>query len=1819
MVTPGIGDPYWYEWYVGLERIIEMINPDSNISYVIFQSELHDTLDDVVVGIGKEEEICYQVKHEVGDVGRRGLTFSKLLGAQTTKNGSNKESLLNSLATGWEEATNKENKLITPVLYTNRNLGIRKTTRNFKGESYKALPLDEFLGEIKKNAEQVKYITEFNKFIDDKNLALQWNEFKDSLGDNTLALDFIRSLVIRGNEGSLEDLENNMIHSLQNTFKCNLSVAKNLFDKLCSGLRIWTTSRRKGKIKVTVEDVYDMLSLNFDSEKGEHELPYPMPFFKSREKFARNFIQTLKSTEQKVVWLSGEPGSGKTSLVSYLQIEHKLFKARYHTFKPISPEQKFYNMDPGLSKPEYLWNDLLIQLREYFKGELNKYSIPVTNALCTVEQMRAEVIRLADLLANKTGEKTIICIDGIDHAARANNEITFLYSLFNPDEIPEGVVFVIVGQPSQLYDEYPLWLRSKSNAVQHVQMEPLLKEDIKNLLLQNEHIFEMDKEILSEFIYEKTKGNNLSVAFAIEEAKLCNKIEDYKKILDAKHVSPNITGYYNQIWKYVTTFLNNKNLGFPFPDKVVSSAIILLNGRVQTDTLSKALDINLGKEDWNEVFELLYPLVKKINSDEYGLFHNDFRVFLMANNNKGPKYKDIAFQLAEHFMEDNYSQQSLNNLIPLLTSADKKELIPRVFTAEFVIHFLANGLSKNKLHDYATLAYEVAVESKEWEVYHSVYLAIDTLRQHERYYEYYEKSYKLNDKSYVKLLSSFELKVQEPKVENLKSYKSMFEFCIDLLSFKEPISDSRAESIFDFWMKDFTPTSFIRKILSDKDNQSWDNHLFDQVIILWACLAVKLNKEFINGDDFNDIDDESHAFLLFNDTYFEKYVEINEIDKALEVIYNGAISYSCLEKNLKKILLNNNIEQFSRVLQKLIEKNENIESILLAYVCLIVNNQNPPKINLGEFEEITYIASDSSFKVILLSIIVGYQEYHVDTLVSISIVNQLTQKLEKRDKDYEYLKILMRHGFLIGRTINELNNKTNISNKKQLVNSYKDFLKNAPKLGSFYTFKDGFEILLHISLNHKPLLKMINEEELFGLLRVHLFDVNSLKMYYKTIVLDYLLDNDKESLVKEYIIKVYGVNGENIFNETDIEDVHRQFEKYGKQVVPELIDKVNKKLKWDVVGYVDHKEYALWPLLENFKKLVENSPKEWETRGLEMLKLSNIVDVKGSNRASYDIKHEISLSAVRSGIRDVWQLRQEDDEFLFSLDIIHNQLYELIDISTNYDDIISTWILSCGLFSWYSQDDRIGLKDIYIKCLKKAEKLGYEEIDKILEKVSPEHVKIVRRQKTTNDNRRNLQSDYEKTLETEKENLKFHLKRMKTEEIINFLKFEQNSLMRWDSVNLAWNLIEDRNEVSKNTAEEFIEIVLSRLENYSWEQSGCRTIVNKLVDILGLDFLWILAEYNRNSVNGRDYYTCSSNMEFLLQYVNDLLSIEFTEKAFDEKLKKHYTWITGSGNLNFDYLERNPSKSELLEPKNMIELTCNILLEQILTKNIHRIEISLLGLQLLVEKYPEILYFISNSWEFYTGEQKEYLLLMSHRWSRENIEGFDTLYPHIEKEYIETNDLSKKIQLYPIVKNVDELKIQYTAKEIDYNLDNSISQIIDDSNISVAGINFLKMMENLDGHSNDDIRYFLQNNKTITQDSYSMSEWARPGDSILYPKSYADLDMKVLYGEEKKGRWKNIPLYLKAQTLLNLDDSWILTRMPQVVYNQDWDIEDILIKHLKENNLLKSKPFLNKIIRDNVPKDMLVIGGVVWYPISDEEGLIYIETDKIIKSNGLFC
>ena len=195
----------------------------------------------------------------------------------------------------------------------------------------------------------------------------QWEEFCSVLKieekDIPEVVDFLKHFTIQANQLGLFETHQELLSAISSLFACNESLSKELLEKLTYALQEWTTTRRKN-VRITKEEVFSVLGTEIDINEDQHRLAPPFPFFKSRQAFCELIEREIRETDKKVVLLSGDPGSGKTSTISYLQSTTDLFLLRYHTFRPISPEQRFYNADTGICSSENLWGTLLIQLRQ---------------------------------------------------------------------------------------------------------------------------------------------------------------------------------------------------------------------------------------------------------------------------------------------------------------------------------------------------------------------------------------------------------------------------------------------------------------------------------------------------------------------------------------------------------------------------------------------------------------------------------------------------------------------------------------------------------------------------------------------------------------------------------------------------------------------------------------------------------------------------------------------------------------------------------------------------------------------------------------------------------------------------------------------------------------------------------------------------------------------------------------------------------------------------------------------------------------------------------------------------------------------------------------------------------------------------------------------------------------------------------------------------------------------------------------------------------------------------------------------------------------
>ena len=230
-----------------------------------------------------------------------------------------------------------------------------------------------------------------------------------------------------------------------------------------------------------------------------------------------------------------------------------------------------------------------------------------------------------------TGRCNVV-IDGIDHAARFNNDWnkTYLAELPGNDEIPDGVKFIIVGQPN--YD-YPVSLLTSAKKID---MPKLSLDDIKVLLkdINNELI---PNENLASIIFKEVGDNTLNVIFSIKEiAKLPHNftVDDLTNSLKEKKLNTNINNYYEWIYN---SFNTN-----PLVKKMVT---IFSYATIKIKISSLKNIFKLTELEIFEAVDLLYPLVCINDLNECFVYHNDVKLFFKAKIINSKWYPIVVTEL----------------------------------------------------------------------------------------------------------------------------------------------------------------------------------------------------------------------------------------------------------------------------------------------------------------------------------------------------------------------------------------------------------------------------------------------------------------------------------------------------------------------------------------------------------------------------------------------------------------------------------------------------------------------------------------------------------------------------------------------------------------------------------------------------------------------------------------------------------------------------------------------------------------------------------------------------------------------------------------------------------------------------------------------------------------------------------------------------------------------------------------------------------------------------------------------------------------------
>src|SRR5262245_58061951 len=116
----GVSDPYFFEWTVGLEYVVDMLREDSEVAAITLQTPGPKGLDDVGVRFKSGATRFLQVKHS-----RTGAAFT--LGDLVGES-SDQPSLLSRLVDAWVAETHNPADLSEAWLVTNQSPGENPST-----------------------------------------------------------------------------------------------------------------------------------------------------------------------------------------------------------------------------------------------------------------------------------------------------------------------------------------------------------------------------------------------------------------------------------------------------------------------------------------------------------------------------------------------------------------------------------------------------------------------------------------------------------------------------------------------------------------------------------------------------------------------------------------------------------------------------------------------------------------------------------------------------------------------------------------------------------------------------------------------------------------------------------------------------------------------------------------------------------------------------------------------------------------------------------------------------------------------------------------------------------------------------------------------------------------------------------------------------------------------------------------------------------------------------------------------------------------------------------------------------------------------------------------------------------------------------------------------------------------------------------------------------------------------------------------------------------------------------------------------------------
>ncbi|EGD45740.1 hypothetical protein Cpap_0068 [Ruminiclostridium papyrosolvens DSM 2782] len=1512
--TAGVGDPYWYEWSVGLLYTLDMLIPGKNIRHVILQCAAMQGLDDIVVVHENNQAECIQIKHtRESDT----FTFSDAI------------DLLKSMISDWNNAKSQGYSHRSAILFTNRTIGTQRSTSK---DGTKLPSLDEFWDSLQEQSNKAKAISEIT-FEPEWEAA--WKKWLSELSEfsDEEKLEFLKDLKLITNQDGLMEIYRNISNKLKECFHVNERTATQLHQKLTYALMTWTTTIRF-KEEITKEDLLQALSLSGDKIVGEHSLPTCEPFFESRADFAKTLEAILAERRNPIVFLSGGPGSGKTNIINYLSNKSdSVITLRFHAFKPLNAKDEYLTADKGISDPRALWGNLLIELREIFVkyDRMSDYNVPPTIELMeSVDALRGEVLRLSDILGTLTGRTTVIAIDGIDHAARSGETNTFLGTLIPPESVPNQVCFLIAGQPVSEYSEYPYFIADTSRVLT-LDVPCILENDVAQLYDSSDIKIPADgRDAAIRIIYGASAGNTLSAVFAVQEAKRFESIEELEEQLETKHLARGIESYYNYIWKAAIDAIPKE---YTFVDMMLAGTLSLFNKQITPAMLQSICpDAEISLLAWRRIIQKLYPIIVTSSDDGYVVFHNDVRIYLGKYLRKEPGIlSEVSGRLADFLLSGPCDIKTKHELtFDFLQNAHREKEFIDIFNRQYVTEALGIKRPMGEIVAQLEATLNSLNQISDYSKVLSLSCAVATLHQFNQSLQWMDQQYSGEIEVPAALFS--ERKVVQREFLTANILYSMLGNTMFLILYGEI---SRAESNIRRWLGTLDPGAVAELLYTNCGSKATADDFekeMSRMMELWGRVSQYTGILFSSIDHTDSSEIIKRAYADYAKGWLDEGTNFLTPERIKNTLGQLGIHYrKDIHGYLMSILASEQDEAINVIFDSA-KEHPNSNEIKLQLTMWAMQNdlqeqcsewiseiqsQKFGYINKSAFE---YQKEVFPYYCKIVYVFAYCEDIDIRTTSKACLLAFKEKDFSPKDRGYFAAQHLIQMSAFLGR----LNRCINIGETSSIRVS--DF---CAILGQLLNYRDwinryevsGFNIeadLLNSIIRMYPKMDAEFRKAVDSMFSSRVEDYehiehlniywNHLKLHGQHGLLEQLFDNWMNPTGLVWDKELYEIN------EIATDFIEKATELGWKDRVIEA----QKLLDSRIVGYVGRKDYSLYYLMNWYKHISIFDDSHWKTEGVLLLNISKIASETGDNRAAVYIDASVAESAGRLSADDLWKFANLSAQWdSYWVGVIFDGIIAALEFgSFSEAELLEIWSVATEIFfisehaSEYDSNNnknRIYIADIKEAIILASNRLEYCNIADSMQKKSPLAFTQTRRSRTEHSfiiPRRWYEDDpyYNEGVVDKYLDEINALSCSEAFVVLNKLFQHEKSDFRWDIVISFIKKVERESRENILTyIPVIVDMLMQRHDAYYWEWDGANRLFEEIFKYFDKDQMTLILKdivekyfIYSNKHNDNNFFGLNSDLESFALFYYASLAEDANVNGFNEVAQMHMDWITGN-------------------------------------------------------------------------------------------------------------------------------------------------------------------------------------------------------------------------------------------------------------------------------------------------------------------------------------